>query len=88
MLFTAAFVFLYYSTWALAMVINPRLEYPAHTQPFVDEGHVLHSYFPPRAYAIRIPVILLILGLTVVSSFLALVMIKSARSKRKAPKAA
>lgn len=50
-------------------------------QPFVDDDHILHSLFLPRVWAIRIPVILLILGTTVVGSFLSVVMIKSNRKK-------
>jgi dolichyl-phosphate mannosyltransferase polypeptide 2 regulatory subunit len=51
------------------------------TQPFVDDDHILHSLFLPRVWAIRIPVILLILGTTVVGSFLSVVMIRSNRKK-------
>ena len=50
-------------------------------QPFVDDDHILHSFFPPRVWAIRIPVILIILGSTVVGSFLSVVMIRSNRKK-------
>lgn len=50
-------------------------------QPFVDEDHPLQSLFPPRVWAIRIPVILILLGSTVVGSFLASVMIRSNRKK-------
>ncbi|ORX94180.1 dolichyl-phosphate mannosyltransferase polypeptide 2 [Basidiobolus meristosporus CBS 931.73] len=57
-------VFLYYTVWAMIM-------------PFVDEGHLLHEYFPPPEYAIRIPVVLLLFGLTVVFTFISMVMIKS-----------
>ena len=39
-------------------------------QPFVDADHPLHALFPPRVWAIRIPVILILLGSTVVGSFL------------------
>jgi dolichol phosphate-mannose biosynthesis regulatory protein len=50
-------------------------------QPFVDEDHPLHSLFPPRVWAIRIPVILILLGSAVVGSFLSVVMIRSNRKK-------
>lgn len=50
-------------------------------QPFVDDDHQLHSLFPPRVWAIRIPVILILLGSTVVGSFLGIVMIRSNRKK-------
>ncbi|EGE00147.1 dolichol phosphate-mannose biosynthesis regulatory protein Dpm2, partial [Trichophyton tonsurans CBS 112818] len=51
-------------------------------------GHPLHDLFPPRVWAIRIPVILTILGSTVVGTFLGLVMIRSNRKKAAKAKAA
>ncbi|KAF2476322.1 uncharacterized protein BDR25DRAFT_300379 [Lindgomyces ingoldianus] len=68
MLIAASAVFVYYTIWTLFM-------------PFVDEVHPLHSLFPPRVWAIRIPVILIILFTTVVGSFLSVVMIRSNRKK-------
>ncbi|KAH9863147.1 hypothetical protein IAQ61_009424 [Plenodomus lingam] len=68
MLVAATVVFVYYTVWTLFM-------------PFVDEDHFLHSLFLPRVWAIRIPVILIILGSTVVGSFLSVVMIRSNRKK-------
>jgi len=50
-------------------------------QPFVDHDHPLQSLFPPRVWAIRIPVILILLGCAVVGSFLGIVMIRSNRKK-------
>ena len=54
-------------------------------QPFVDPGHPLHDFFPPRVWAIRIPVILALLGSAVVGTFIGIVMINS--NKKKAAKA-
>jgi len=51
------------------------------TQPFVDDDHPLQNLFPPRVWAIRIPVILILLGSAVVGSFLSTVMIRSNRKK-------
>ncbi|KAK7754233.1 Dolichol phosphate-mannose biosynthesis regulatory protein [Diatrype stigma] len=73
MLVAASVVFLYYSIWTLAM-------------PFVDSDHPLHAFFPPRVWAVRIPVILILLGSAVVGSFLSVVMIRS--NRKKAAKAA
>jgi len=56
-------------------------------QPFVDDSHPLQSLFPPRVWAIRIPVILLLLGGAVVGSFLSIVMIQSNRKKAAKAKA-
>ncbi|KAK0389128.1 hypothetical protein NLU13_2703 [Sarocladium strictum] len=75
MLVAASVVFLYYSIWTLLM-------------PFVDDGHKLHGFFPPRVWAIRIPVILILIGSAVVGSFLAMVMIRSNRKKAAKAKAA
>ncbi|KFA62223.1 hypothetical protein S40285_07724 [Stachybotrys chlorohalonatus IBT 40285] len=68
MLVAASVVFLYYTIWTLLM-------------PFVDDDHPLHHFFPPRVWAIRIPVILILLGSAVVGSFLGMVMIRSNRKK-------
>ena len=57
-------------------------------QPFVDDSHPVQSLFPPRVWAIRIPVILLLLGGAVVGSFLGVVMIRSNRKKAAKAKAA
>ncbi|EEA21318.1 dolichol phosphate-mannose biosynthesis regulatory protein [Talaromyces pinophilus] len=75
MLLVATAIFLYYTAWTLLM-------------PFVDQGHPLHDLFPPRVWAIRIPVILTLLGSTVVGSFLGIMMIRSSRKKAAKAKAA
>jgi len=75
MLVVASIIFLYYTVWTLLM-------------PFVDPGHPLHDLFPPRVWAIRIPVILTLLGSAVVGSFLSVVMIRSNRKKAAKAKAA
>jgi len=68
MLAVASTVFLYYTIWTLLL-------------PFVDDSHPVQALFPPRVWAIRIPVILLLLGGAVVGSFLSIVMIRSNRKK-------
>ncbi|KAI9905012.1 hypothetical protein N3K66_001541 [Trichothecium roseum] len=73
MLVAATVVFLYYTIWTLLM-------------PFVDDDHQLQNFFPPRVWAIRIPVILVLVGSAVVGSFLGVVMIRS--NQKKAAKAA
>ncbi|PKS06844.1 hypothetical protein jhhlp_006920 [Lomentospora prolificans] len=73
MLVAASVVFLYYTLWVL---------------PFVDDDHVLQTIFPPRVWAIRIPVILILLGSAVVGSFIGMVMIRSNRKKAAKAKAA
>ncbi|KAH8431830.1 Dolichol phosphate-mannose biosynthesis regulatory protein [Aspergillus melleus] len=72
MLLVATAIFLYYTAWTLLM-------------PFVDPGHPLHDLFPPRVWAIRIPVFLTLLASAVVGTFIGIVMINS--NKKKAAKA-
>ncbi|KAK3692869.1 dolichol phosphate-mannose biosynthesis regulatory protein [Podospora appendiculata] len=60
---------------------------PLLVQPFVDSDHPLQNFFPPRVWAIRIPVILVLLGCAVVGSFLSVVMIRSNRKKAAKAKA-
>ncbi|KAI9034361.1 dolichol phosphate-mannose biosynthesis regulatory [Hyaloraphidium curvatum] len=62
-------VFAYYTLWALVL-------------PFVDSDHPARAYFPPPEWAIRVPVALLLVGLTGVSSFVALVMLRSKRRSK------
>jgi dolichyl-phosphate mannosyltransferase polypeptide 2 regulatory subunit len=46
-------------------------------------GHPLHDFFPAHEYAIKIPVALLLVGLTGVFTFMASVMIRSGKKKQK-----
>ncbi|ODQ51397.1 hypothetical protein SAICODRAFT_46525, partial [Saitoella complicata NRRL Y-17804] len=62
MLLLSTALFAYYSIWILLM-------------PFVDADHPVHALFPPREWAIRIPVVICLLGMTIVGSFLGMVMI-------------
>lgn len=98
MLVAATVVFLYYTFWTLFMaryiyypLIPLSLDILADNifcQPFVDSDHPLQNFFPPRVWAIRIPVVLVLLGSAVVGSFLSVVMIKSNRKKAAKAKAA
>ncbi|PWN91985.1 hypothetical protein FA10DRAFT_265797 [Acaromyces ingoldii] len=69
MLLVSTFVFSYYTTWALLTPIFP-------------DDSVIQTYFPPREWAIRLPAIILVVGLGVVGSFVGLVMQKEAAKKR------
>ncbi|KAJ9500692.1 Dolichol phosphate-mannose biosynthesis regulatory protein [Exophiala xenobiotica] len=75
MLIAATTIFFYYTLWAIVM-------------PFVDDDHPLQALFPSRVWAIRIPVILTLLGSAVVGTFLAMVMIRSNRKKAAKARAA
>lgn len=90
MLLVATAIFLYYTAWTLLMVsyiswLLVCFQLTFSSQPFVDPGHPLHDLFPPRVWAIRIPVILTLLGSAVVGTFIGIVMINS--NKKKAAKA-
>ncbi|KAM3515565.1 hypothetical protein MY11210_000743 [Beauveria gryllotalpidicola] len=67
---------------------RPTLTFFFPAQPFVDDDHPLQNFFLPRVWAIRIPVILILLGSAVVGSFLGMVMIRSNRKKAAKAKAA
>ncbi|KAJ4523633.1 Dolichol phosphate-mannose biosynthesis regulatory protein [Exophiala dermatitidis] len=75
MLIAATTVFLYYTVWTLFM-------------PFVDDDHPLQGLFPPRVWAIRIPVILTLFASAIVGTFLAMVMIRSNRKRAAKARAA
>ncbi|KAL8292565.1 hypothetical protein RQP46_001177 [Phenoliferia psychrophenolica] len=68
MLVTAVVVFSYYTIWTLFT-------------PFLPPSSPLHDLFPAREWAVRLPALLMLAGLTAIGSFVGLVMIKSARKK-------
>lgn len=51
-------------------------------QPFVEEKAVL-NLFPPRIYAIAIPAALLVLAITLIGSFIGLVLINESKKSKK-----
>lgn len=69
MLAVATIVFGYYSTWVLIL-------------PFVDESSGLQSLFLPRDYAIKIPILLLLIGGLGVGTFIGSVLIKESNMKK------
>ncbi|KAM0750473.1 hypothetical protein T439DRAFT_326441 [Meredithblackwellia eburnea MCA 4105] len=70
MLVTSITVFTYYTVWTLFT-------------PFLPPSSPLHSLFPAREWAVRIPAILMLSGLTAIGAFVGLIMVKSARKKAK-----
>ncbi|KAI8090287.1 dolichol phosphate-mannose biosynthesis regulatory [Gilbertella persicaria] len=52
----AAFIFVYYSTWTFIV-------------PFLDESNSLHSLFLPYEYAIYLPAVVLVAGLSAITAF-------------------
>lgn len=73
MLFVATAVFVYYSAWVFVL-------------PFVDNSSILHSFFLPRDYAIKLPLFLLLISGLGVSVFIGSVLINNSE-KEKAKKA-
>jgi len=68
MLFVAAFVFVYYTVWALLL-------------PFFDSSSSIHAYFPAREWAVRLPAFLLVVGLTGIGFFIGSTIVKENRKK-------
>ncbi|KAF8921249.1 dolichol phosphate-mannose biosynthesis regulatory [Mucidula mucida] len=72
MLLAAAFVFTYYTAWAILL-------------PFCEPSSPIHDYFPAREWAVRLPAFILVVGLSVIGSFIGSTIIKE--KKKKAQKA-
>ncbi|KAJ8521620.1 hypothetical protein ONZ45_g1691 [Pleurotus djamor] len=68
MLIAAAFVFVYYTTWAILL-------------PFFPSDNPIHSVFPSREWAVRIPAFLLVVGLSAIGLFLGATIAKENRIK-------
>ena len=56
---------------------TPLLYLMCKPQPFVELGHTIHSYFPPREFAVAIPTVLLVLLVTIATTFIALVILNT-----------
>lgn len=55
---------------------------PTTSQPFLPPTSTIPSFFPPRSYAIKIPLFLLLAGICGVTLFFGRVMLAEARKKR------
>ncbi|KAJ3787830.1 dolichol phosphate-mannose biosynthesis regulatory [Lentinula aff. detonsa] len=66
MLLTAAFVFTYYTAWAILL-------------PFFDSSSAIHGYFPAREWAIRLPLFVLVVGLSGIGLFVGSTIMKEKR---------
>ncbi|KAH7889669.1 dolichol phosphate-mannose biosynthesis regulatory [Phlebopus sp. FC_14] len=73
MLFGAAFVFSYYTTWAILL-------------PFFDASSPIHSYFPAREWAVRLPAFVLVVGLTGIGFFIGSTVMRENRKRVQKPK--
>lgn len=51
-------------------------------QPFFPADAVIQAYFPPRVWAVRLPAIVLVLGLGVIGAFIGNVLRKQAIAAR------
>lgn len=51
-------------------------------KPFVEEPHFVHSLFPPREWAVRIPVTLLLVAIAVVGTFVGSVLTRAAKKEQ------
>jgi len=68
MLLAASVVFTYYTTWAMIL-------------PFFDSSNPIHSWFPSREWAVRLPAFILVVGLSAIGLFLGSTIIKEKRKK-------
>ncbi|KAI5962769.1 dpm2 [Candida theae] len=74
MLLVAASVFTYYTTWVFVI-------------PFVDEDSFITSFFLPRDYAIKLPLLLLLVAGLGVGTFIGKVLIKNQQKQKSKKKA-
>lgn len=65
----ATAVFSYYSAWVFLL-------------PFLDDDNVLQGFFLPREYAIKLPLLLLLLGFLAVGSFIGKVLVNNAQKEK------
>lgn len=92
----SAFVFTYYTIWAF-FTVSPSVRslITAHsipcltlshrfrlTQPFLASDSSVHSFFPPRVWAVRGPALILVGGLGVIGAFVGKVMMDEEKKKR------
>ena len=52
-------------------------------QPFLPASHPVQRYFPAREWAVALPVLLMVAGLSVLGAFLARVMLAASAKKKK-----
>lgn len=74
MLLIATFIFVYYTLWTFVT-------------PFLAGDSIFRYIFLPRYYAIALPVVALIVGVVLVTTFVGLVIVKSAQKKKVKSKA-
>lgn len=55
---------------------------PSVAQPFLPPTHAFQSFFPPREWAVRLPVLVLLLGVASVGGFVGLVTYKEGVKRR------
>lgn len=94
MLVVAAFVFVYYTAWALLQVrlsvvlsaasssAYPQQRPSCSCQPFLPADSPLQPLFPAREWATRLPALVLVAGSAAVSAFIGSVMLKESRKRR------
>lgn len=66
--FGSAALYVYYTLWVLVT-------------PFIDGGHVIQNLFPPREWALSLPITIGVFGMSAVGTFFGLVMIKTRKGK-------
>lgn len=69
MLLVATSIFIYYTIWTFIT-------------PFLDDSNIINYFFLPRKFAIIIPVLLLIIGVSIIGTFIGSVLIKSSKKEK------
>lgn len=84
MLLGASIFFVYYTIWSILLVgyyaVAAELDLTAPNQPFLDASSPVHDFFPRREWAVRIPALLLVFGLSAIGCALGFSMVQRDRS--------
>lgn len=67
----------------VAACTGPAPVHALPAQPFLGTEDPLLAYFPDRYYAVALPAVLLVAGVTLVMAFVGVVMMKTAAKKAK-----
>ncbi|NP_001165179.1 dolichyl-phosphate mannosyltransferase polypeptide 2, regulatory subunit L homeolog [Xenopus laevis] len=66
----SSIIFAYYTVWVILL-------------PFIDNDHVIHSFFLPREYAVLLPLAVALVLLLFIGIFVTFIMWKSRSPKKK-----
>ncbi|KAI0636874.1 dolichol phosphate-mannose biosynthesis regulatory protein Dpm2 [Trametes polyzona] len=70
MLLSSAAGFIYYTIWTILL-------------PILDESSPIHAWFPSREWALRIPALIVVTGISAIGLFLGLRIVLDERAERR-----